>query len=81
MHVQVACLLCSIDPGTANLLLPIAQATIISTPILLRDQIRRGVRTVRDRRRSHDLDLDLDLGHDDLVATPAEPPVTESTDR
>jgi hypothetical protein len=40
-------MLCSIDPATANLLVPVAQASIISAPILLRDQIRRGVGAVR----------------------------------
>ncbi len=50
MHVDIACMVCAIDPGTANLLLPIAQATIISAPILFREQIRRGIRVVRDRR-------------------------------
>jgi hypothetical protein len=48
MLIEPACMLCSIDPGTANLLVPVAQATIISAPFLLRDQIRRGVKVLRD---------------------------------
>jgi hypothetical protein len=70
MHIQVACMLCSIDPGTANLLLPVAQATIISAPFLLRDQIRRGIRTVRDRRRSDVPDQE----RSDPAETPADAP-------
>jgi hypothetical protein len=49
MHTELACLLCAVDPAAANLLLPVAQATIISAPILFRDQIRRGVGRWRDR--------------------------------
>ena len=74
MHVQIACMLCSIDPGTANLLLPLAQATIITTPILLRDQIRRGVRAVRDRARGEE--AEGCEAADDAI----ERPTTEPTD-
>ena len=49
-------MLCSIDPGTANMLVPIAQATLISAPILLRDQIRSGIRMVRDRHRDGEIE-------------------------
>lgn len=45
----LACMLCSIDPATANLLLPMAQATVITAPILLRDHVRRGARAVVGR--------------------------------
>ena len=77
MHVQIACLLCSVDAATANMLLPIAQATIISAPILLRDQIRHGVRIVRDRRRGEGAPRD---GCDIADDVPDEP-APEATDR
>jgi hypothetical protein len=47
MHADVACLLCSIPPGSVDMVVPVAQATIIAAPILLRDQIRQGVRAAR----------------------------------
>jgi hypothetical protein len=46
----LACLMCQIDPQTSSFLLPMAQAAVISAPILLRDQIRRGWRGLRRRR-------------------------------
>jgi len=47
-------MVCNVDPATTSLLLPLAQATIISAPILLRSQIRRGLRAVRAHRRGAD---------------------------
>jgi hypothetical protein len=79
MHVQIACMLCSIDPGTANMLMPIAQATIISAPILLRDQIRQGVRYVRGRGLD---EIDAEDGGLETEDAPAgELPASEPTDQ
>jgi hypothetical protein len=49
MTTPLACVVCSVDPQTSSLLLPIAQATIIAAPILLRDEIRRRVRAFHER--------------------------------
>jgi hypothetical protein len=48
-------MLCSIDVNAASLIVPIAQATVISAPILLRDQLRRGASQVMARRRGDTL--------------------------
>jgi hypothetical protein len=50
MSSPLACVVCSLDPQTSSLILPIAQATIVAAPLILRDQIRRGARALRDRR-------------------------------
>jgi hypothetical protein len=57
MLTPIACMMCNVDPSTASLLLPLAQATIISAPILLRSQLRRGFRAVRARGRGSDPEL------------------------
>lgn len=49
MTTSLACMLCTLGQGT-DLLLPMAQATVIVAPIFLRDQIKRGARAVRGRR-------------------------------
>jgi hypothetical protein len=73
MHVQIACMLCSIDASTANLLVPLAQATIIATPILVRDQVRRGVRAVRDRAHGEEASQAYDAGDDAIERPTTEP--------
>lgn len=50
MQTPLACLLCSIDPGTTAAALPVAQAAVLAAPLIFRDQLRRAVRTLRDRR-------------------------------
>lgn len=52
MSAPLACVVCSLDPQTSSLILPIAQATIVAAPVILRDQIRRGARVLLDRRSS-----------------------------
>ena len=49
MFSPIACMLCAVDPAATSLLLPLAQATLISAPILLRGRIRRGVKAARGR--------------------------------
>ena len=51
MLMPIACMVCNVDPATTSLLLPLAQATLISAPILMRSQLRRGLRAARGRRR------------------------------
>lgn len=51
MSQPIACILCSIDPNTTSLMLPMAQATVIAAPILLRDHVKRGARAVAGRLR------------------------------
>ncbi len=50
MSSTLACLMCSIDPQTTSLLVPMAQATIITAPFFLRGKIQAGMRALRDRR-------------------------------
>jgi hypothetical protein len=69
MHM---CMLCSVDPNTASLIVPIAQATLISTPILLRHQLRRGASQVRAWRRGDGIQADE-------PAIPDDEPVTGET--
>ncbi len=49
----VMCMLCSIDVNAVSLVVPIAQATVISAPILLRGHIRRGATRALAWRRGH----------------------------
>jgi hypothetical protein len=46
----IACVLCAVDPNMAGLVVPLAQATMVATPILLRKQLARGFRRVTRRR-------------------------------
>jgi hypothetical protein len=57
MLTPIACMVCTVDPATTSLLLPLAQATVISAPILLRSQLRRGFRAVRSRRAGSSSEL------------------------
>lgn len=52
MSSPLACLVCNLDPQTSSLILPIAQATIVAAPLILRDEIRKGARAIRERRSS-----------------------------
>jgi hypothetical protein len=45
----LGCVLCQVDVQSASLLLPLAQAAIISAPIVFRNEIKRGIRRVRAR--------------------------------
>jgi hypothetical protein len=47
----VACVMCLIGPEAQQLALPVAQATVIAVPILMRDGIRRRIAALR--RRAH----------------------------
>jgi len=51
MTSPVACILCSIDPNMPSLVLPVAQATVLAAPILLRDHVKRGAKAVAGRLR------------------------------
>jgi hypothetical protein len=51
MSSPIACMMCAVDPAMTSLMLPLAQATIISAPILLRGRIRRGIQRVRAGRQ------------------------------
>ena len=62
------CMLCSIDPNTVNMIGPIAQATIISAPILLRGHIRRGASYLRTRRDPEATKADEAMQWDDQPA-------------
>ncbi len=68
------CTLCSIDLATASMIAPIAQATIISAPILLRGHLRRGARRILTRYGGGATDVDEALERDGQpVGTEPEP--------
>jgi len=50
MSTPLACIACSLDPQTTSLILPLAQATILAAPVILRAELRKGVQAVRSRR-------------------------------
>jgi hypothetical protein len=52
MSSPLACVVCSLDPQTTSLILPLAQATIVAAPVILRDEIRKGARAILERRSS-----------------------------
>jgi hypothetical protein len=50
MSSPLACVMCGLDPQTTSLILPLAQATIVAAPVILRGEIRKGVEALRARR-------------------------------
>jgi hypothetical protein len=50
MSTPLACIACSLDPQTTTLILPLAQATILAAPVILRAELSKGVQAVRSRR-------------------------------
>ncbi|HEY7591106.1 MAG TPA: hypothetical protein VH723_08945 [Candidatus Limnocylindrales bacterium] len=48
---MLACIACTIDPQMTGLVLPLAQAAIVAGPIVFREELRKGLRAVRRRRR------------------------------
>ena len=74
------CMLCSIDPNTVNMIGPIAQATIISAPILLRGHIRRGASYLRTRHSVEAIDADQAAQLDDQPASTGADPSDTATD-
>lgn len=45
----LACVVCSVDPQATSLILPLAQATMIAAPVILRAELKKGVRALRAR--------------------------------
>lgn len=45
----MACVLCLLGPDAQQMAVPIAQATLITAPLLLRAQLGRGIRALRHR--------------------------------
>jgi hypothetical protein len=50
----LGCVLCQIDVQSASLLVPLAQAAIISAPIVFRKEIKRGIRKARGQDSADD---------------------------
>ena len=50
MSTPLACIACNLDPQTTSLVLPLAQATVLAAPVILRAQLRKGVQALRSRR-------------------------------
>lgn len=65
MSTPLACVACSLDPQTTSLILPVAQATILAAPLILRAEIKKGVRAVRARRARRS------AAHSNAAASPA----------
>jgi hypothetical protein len=51
MTPPVACVMCLIGPEAQQFAVPLAQATVIVAPVLLRDRIRNVWRFVRSLRQ------------------------------
>jgi hypothetical protein len=49
--MDIACVMCAMDPQTTSILLPVAQATVISLPIIFRRDLARLARAIRTRLR------------------------------
>jgi len=49
MAPPIACIMCLVPPEAQAFAIPLAQATVIAAPVLLRDQVRRGWRAFRRR--------------------------------
>jgi len=45
----IACIMCLVPPDAQAFAIPLAQATVIAAPVLMRDQVRRGLAAVRRR--------------------------------
>jgi hypothetical protein len=58
MTSTIACIVCTFDPNTTSLLLPVAQATIIAAPILMRERIARALRRISHRARGRERAID-----------------------
>ncbi len=71
MSSPLACVVCSIDPQTTSLVLPLAQATIIAAPVILRKQIAKGVQSVRERRSRRSARATLAVGDSPSAAGPS----------
>jgi hypothetical protein len=54
MVPPIACVMCLVPPEAQQFAVPLAQATVIAAPVLLRDNIRRGWAAVRRRRAARD---------------------------
>jgi len=53
----IACIMCLVPPDAQQFAVPVAQATILVAPYVLRDRITGAIRAVRERgRRSNELD-------------------------
>ena len=74
------CMLCSIDIGTVNMIAPIAQATIISAPILLRGHIRRGAQQILSRRAGEASGADETGARNDATVAPEADPMETPSD-
>ena len=73
MSTPLACVACSLDPQTTSLILPLAQATILAAPVILRAQLRRSVAAVRSRRARRRAAGSLVGGGASATAGPAGP--------
>jgi hypothetical protein len=47
MTPPLACLMCALDPATTNMLVPMAQATVIAVPFFFRNNIKSAIRRAR----------------------------------
>jgi hypothetical protein len=73
MTEGLACVLCTIDPQTTSLVVPMAQATVIAVPFFFRDRIASAVRRARRGAANAAPDEGCDTPADD-GADQSEPP-------
>lgn len=77
MSSPLACVVCSVDPQTSSLVLPLAQATILAAPVILRNQIAKGVQSVQARRWRRGAVRRLASGPSPSAAEPGHEPERE----
>jgi hypothetical protein len=54
MTPPVACVMCLLTPDAQQMVVPVAQATVLVAPFLLRDRLRTGWTAFRRKRRGHE---------------------------
>jgi len=54
MAPPIACIMCLVPPDAQAFAIPLAQATVIAAPVLMRDQVRRGWAALRRRASRSD---------------------------
>ena len=69
----LACVMCTIDPQTTSLVVPMAQATLIAVPFFFRDRIAGALRRVRGRADEALPDEGCDTPADDGADEPESP--------
>jgi hypothetical protein len=67
MTPPLACLMCALDPATTNMLVPMAQATVIAVPFFFRNNLKAAIRRARGIAEP---DVDSELDDEDCDTPP-----------